>query len=174
MWNNNCIDCVKIQECIGDTGGGGDFDSSLLTVDRVTRTVGFAGATLVETSTGTNLSVTTIPFSFNIASIVSLGTTGGGGNDTRAYLVTFSTPHPNGINYVVTNSKASNEPGGDERKIQWEAGSKTPTSFIMKLSIDDNGAAEDQQVYSTFDFIVHEELEFIQNVYYDGSPLANN
>jgi len=79
-------------------------------------------------------------------------------------LITFSNAHPNGANYIVGNSKASNEPGGDERKIQWEAGSKTPTSFILKLSIDDNGGAADPQVWSTFDFIVYEELQFVTGV----------
>lgn len=134
-------------------------NGNCIRLNTVTKLVGFAGATLLESSTGTNASSITIPYSFNVASIVPQGVVGPPGNDTRDYLITFSTPHPNGDNYIITNAKPSDEPTGDERKIQFT--NKTPTSFIMKLSIDDNGGVEDPQVWSSFDFVVYEELELV-------------
>jgi len=141
-----------------------------ITVDRVTKTVGFAAAQVIQTGSTTNNPTITVPYSTNITSVVASGNA----NDTRRFTVTFATPHPNGANYAVKLSKASDEPNGDERKIQWKEGTKTPTSVVVELSIDDNGGTEDQNVFSTFDITIFEELEFIQNIYIDGVPAQNN
>lgn len=141
-----------------------------LTVSRVTKTVGFASGTIIVT--GSNLANPTINIAhgFNIDSVVASGTT----NDTRRFTIQFSTNHPNGVNYEVTNSKASDEPNGDERKIQWKTGSKTASGFIMELSVDDNGGAEDPNVFDSFDFVIEQELTFIEDVFLNGASLLDN
>lgn len=112
--------------------------------------VGMAWATVFENGTFVGE---------NIASVTPIN----GNTDQDRYQVTFINPMPDN-NYIITDSKPSDEPNGDERKGQWIDSSKNVNGFEYHLTADDNGGTEDPQVFHGFDFVVTRKITVVTDV----------
>lgn len=123
--------------------------TSTITVDRT-----FAEGVVVNTGTNFNVGTNvTTPYIFG-----STLTFAGAGNDNRLYQVTFASAHPDGTDYIPTVSGISNEPNGDEAKVNVVEGSITANGFQVITTLDDNGGTEDPQVFLNFTYRVVEKV----------------
>lgn len=128
----------------GNTVDLSQFEETLNTTT-VTKLVGFAGGVVSEN--GTQL------YGFNAAA-------GNFRNSVGNYTVNLGAAHSNGANYIPVISVQSDSPNRDQRKISWL--NRTPTSFDVIITVDDNGTAADGFADEVFSWYVPEELIFIQ------------
>ena len=120
----------------------------------------FAKGQVVNTSTNVNSNAAIVTTGLEGASIVAQGTN----NDNREYVITFNQPHPQGANYVPHVHGISNEPNGDEVKVNVVENSITANGFRVITTLDDNGQSSDQQVFLNFTFEVFVEKQVVENI----------
>lgn len=146
--NGNCIDISSLLS-------NPTLSTTTIEVDKT-----FAEGQVVNTGTNFNIfSDVTTPYLFG-ATVTPVGLT----NDTRLYQVRFNSPHPDGDQYVPVISGISNEPNGDEPKVNVVEGSITTNGFDVITTVDDNGGTEDPQVFLNFTFRVVEKVNVVQSV----------